>query len=558
MPRSDLPVPMQYAYGVLDGRIPVCENVRLAVERHINDLEHGHERGLRFSEEHGQHVLDFFRYFLVHHKGEWAGQAFTLSPWQQFQLWVLFGWLKEDGTRRFRVSYEEVARKNGKTTKAAGVGLYLFDADGEPGAEVYSAATKRDQAKICHDAAKSMIKASPHLRSRIGIFKNNIHCLNTGSKFEPLGRDADNLDGLNIHGGLCDEVHAWKQRDLWDVIETATAARRQSLLYAITTAGFNRQSICWELHDYTIKVLTGVVDDDSWFGMIFTLDEEDDWENEELWVKANPNLGISVKIDDLRRKAVKAKKTPSALNAFLRLHMNQWTQAESRWLPPEAWRACSGKVDAEALRGRTCYGGLDLSSTRDLSAFVMVFPPEMENEPYQALCRFWIPEENMHERSRRDRVPYEAWHRAGLIQATPGNVIDYGFILESIDKDAQAFDLKEVAFDRWGATKIIQELEERGLTVVQFGQGFASMSPPTKELEKMVLAVEIAHGGHPVLTWMADNVVVRQDPAGNLKPDKAKSLEKIDGIVALIMGLDRALRHEDQTSVYETRGLLTF
>ncbi len=545
----------QYIEQVRRGEITVCKWVRLAVQRHVSDLATGHERGLYFDEDAGNRVLRFFG-FLKHSKGEWAGQTVTLEPWQQFILWVLFGWKQADGTRRFRTAYEEIARKNGKSTKAAGVGLYLFDADKEPGAEVYTAATKRDQARITHSEATRMVKKSGPLKKRIAIYKDNLHNEATASKFEPVGRDADSLDGLNIHGAIVDELHAHKTRDLWDVLETATGARRQPLMYAITTAGYNRQSICYELHDYTRKVLEGIIQDDSFFGIIFTLDEGDDWENEANWPKANPNLGVSVKLDDLRRKAIKAKKMPSALNAFLRLHMNVWTQAESRWLDAEKWRACGGETDPDGLRGRACYGGLDLSSTIDISAFVLVFPPEAKGEPFKVLCRFWIPEAAMHERSKRDRVPYDAWVRDGFIEATPGDVIDYKFIIAEILELAARYDLNEVAFDRWGASKMIQELQEAELTVAAFGQGFASMSGPMKELERLIAAGELAHGDNPVLRWMADNLVAQMDPAGNIKPDKARSIEKIDGMVALIMALSRAILQGDGGSVYEERGLL--
>ncbi len=552
---ADFSVAMQYAEAVRRGDQVVNKWVRLAVERHFKDLETGHERGLWFDEEAAQHVIDFCG-FCSHFKGEWAGCHFEPEPWQQFLLWVLFGWMNEDGTRRFRTSYLEIARKNGKTFVGGAVGLYLCDPDGEPGAEIYTAATKRDQARLCHRDATQMVKASPLLRRRFNINKDNLHVEETASKFEPLGRDSDSTDGLNVHGAILDEIHAWKTRDLFDVIETATGARRQPLLFGITTAGFNRQSLCFELHEYLQKILDGIIEDDSFFGLIFSMDEGDDWKDEKNWVKSNPNLGVSVKIDDLRRKAKKAQETPAALNAFLRLHLNIWTQAETRWLDADKWRACSQVVDPAKLRGRRCYGGLDLSSTTDVSAWVKVFPPEREDEPYYVICNFFIPEDNMHERSRRDRVPYDAFVRQGYLATTPGTVIDYSFILDQIDRDAQDYDLMEVAFDRWGATKIIQELEELGLTVVQFGQGFASMSPPMKELETMILSQKIAHGGNPVLSWMADNVVARQDPAGNIKPDKSKSVEKIDGIVALIMGLDRALHGlVSVVGAYQERGI---
>ncbi len=540
---------------MIDGRVAACRWVRLACERQRADLESGTERGLRFDEQAAKLAIVFFS-LLKHSKGEWAGQPIHLEPWQQFVLWCLFGWKRADGTRRFRTSYLEVARKNGKTTLAAGIGLYLLLADGEPGAEVYSAATKRDQARLSHGEATRMAKASPQIRREVTVYKDNIHIRETASKFEPLGADADTMDGLNVHGAIVDEIHAHKTRDVWDLLETATGARRQPLMFGITTSGYDRQSLCFQQHEYTQKVLERIVEDDTWFGIIYAIDEGDDWEDERVWIKANPNMGVSKKWDDMRRKAARAREMPAALNAFLRLELDVWTQSETKWVDTEHWKSCGMAVDAMGLRGRTCYGGLDLSSTTDVSAFVLVFPPQADGDMYQVLCRFWIPETSMVERSRRDRVPYEAWVRQGFITATPGEVIDYDFIYSQIDEDAQAYDLQEIAFDRWGATKIVQSIEERGLTCVQLGQVFASMSPPMKELEKLIIGEKLAHGNHPVLTWMADNLVARVDPAGNIKPDKERSTEKIDGMVALIMGLDRALRHEPRRrSVYEDRGL---
>ncbi len=543
-----------YVADVLEGRTPACKWVRLACERHQRDLEEGGARGLRFDERAAEKAIGFFR-FLRHSKGEWAGQPLTLEPWQQFLIGVIFGWRRADGLRRFRTAYVEVPRKNGKSTVASGVGLYLFDADGEPGAEVYTAATKRDQARITHSEATRMVKASPFLRKRIRVFKDNLHVEGTASKFEPLGRDADSMDGLNIHGAVVDELHAHKNRDVWDVLETATGARRQPLMLGITTAGFNRASLCWELHEYTQKILNQVSKDDSFFGIIFTIDEGDDWRLPETWSKANPNFGLSVKPDDLERKATKAKEMPSALNSFLRLHLNVWTQAETQWLDPDVWRVCAGTVDENGLRGRRCYGGLDLSRTTDITALVWVFPPEIEGEPYQVLCRFWIPETAMRERSRKDGVNYESWVRQGLIEATPGDVIDYSYVYAQVDEDAQRFDVVEIAFDRWGAAQVYQTLENDGLTMVQMGQGFQSMSAPMKELEKLILSRQINHGGNPVLTWMADNLIAAEDGAGNLKPDKKHSTERIDGMVALIMGLDRAVRHGGGQSIYEEQEL---
>ena len=544
-----------YIRGVQDGSLVAGHWAQAACRRQLDDLEHGPERGLRFDAQAAEHVLKFFS-ILKHSKGEWAGQPIALEPWQQFLLSTLFGWKRDDGTRRYRTAYIEVARKNGKSTIGAGIGLYLLAADGEPGAEVYSAATKRDQARITHAEAVRMVRASPMLRKRIRMFKDNLNIEGTASKYEPLGADADTMDGLNVHGAIIDEVHAHKTRETWDRLDTATGARRQPLLFGITTAGFDRQSLCWQLNEYAKKALDRVIEDDSFFGLIYTLDDADDWQDERTWVKANPNLGVSKKVDDLRRKCERARQMPSAQNSFLRLELNVWTQSETKWMPIEHWRHCGLPIDYHALRGRQCYAGLDLSSTLDITAWLMVFPPIGEESIYLALPRFWIPEDNLQQRVHDDRVPYDVWLRGGFLQATPGNVIDYDFIFDQIEQDAKEFKVDEVAFDRWGPPRLVQDMQAKGLTCVEFGQVFSSMSPPMKELERLVMSHQIAHGNNPVLNWMADNVVANEDPAGNIKPDKEKSREKIDGIVALIMALDRAMRHRGAlTSVYESRGV---
>lgn len=556
-----------YVDAVLSGEQPACRWVRLACERHRRDLETGSARGLYFDERAAKMAIAFFS-VLRHWKGEWAGEPVALEPCQQFWVWSLFGWRRADGSRRFRTGYLEVARKNGKTTFAAGVGLYLAFVDGEPGAEVYSAATKRDQARISHRDATEMVKRSPQLKKEVNVFRDNLHSLRSGSKFEPLASDYNSLDGLNVHGAICDELHAWPQRELWGVLKTGTGARRQPLMLAITTAGVDQQGVCYEQREYTARILKGLIEDDAYWGMIYSLDTkqdwpdldaDDDWEDETNWVKANPMLGVSKKLETMRQDAREARNKPAELNGFLRWHLNIWTQATTRWVNPISWAACGDlAVDEEQLAGRRCYGGLDLSSIYDITAFVLVFPPGQEGGRYQVVSRFFVPEDNMLERVRRDRVPYDAWVRGGHLLATPGNVVDYDYVLAEIDRLGQKYEIGEVAFDRWGATAVYQRLQEMGGEewAVQFGQGYASMSAPMKELGKLIAAEQLAHGDNPVLNWMADNLVAREDPAGNIKPDKDKSREKIDGMVALIMALDRSLRGGGrQDSVYKQRGL---
>lgn len=551
-----------YADKVLSGEILAGELIKLSCERHLKDLKTSPAKGFYFDHKAAAHAIEFFS-FLRLWEGEWAGCAFGLSPWQQFIVGSLFGW-KNSGSnlRRFREGYIEVPRKNGKSPLVAGIGLYLLMADNEPGAQIFSAATKRDQAKIVWNHARNMLKRSPALRDRVQVFRSNSNLcvLETESKFEPLGADADTMDGLNIHGGLIDELHAHKTRAVCDVMETATSARRQPLIIYITTAGFDQTSICYEKHEYSVKILKQTVTDDTIFAYIATLDEDDlkneRWDNPKVWQKANPNYGISVKPDDLKRKCAKAKELPSSLNSFLRLHLNVWTQQAERWIPLPLWDENAGIVNEARLVGQTCYGGLDLSSVSDLTAWVLVFPREEDPEAMDVLARFWCPGARLTDGHNKYREQYQTWARQGLLKTTPGDAIDYAFIKAQILKDAETFKIVDMNIDRlFQSHQLAMELADAGLRVAGMGQGFMSMAVPVKEFQRKLLARKLHHGGNPVLRWMADNVVVKHDPAGNLKPDKAAAQGKIDGIVALIMALDRAMRHENNESVYEKRGM---
>lgn len=504
-------------------------------------------------------AVAFFEKLLVHVKGEWAGQAFELQAWQRDDIVrPLFGWKRRsDGARRYRRAYIEIPRKNGKSTLAAGIGLYLLFADNEPGAEVFSAAADRDQASIVFDVARSMVDGSPHLARFAKVYRRSILVEKTASVYRVLSADAYTKHGLNAHGIVFDELHAQANRELWDVLNTSMGARRQPLMVMITTAGFDRESICYEQHEYAQEVLAGRIDDPTFFAYIAAADETDDWTDPVTWAKANPGLGVTVKLDYLEGESRRAQQVPAYQNTFRRLHLNQWTSQESRFIDMAAWDACNAPLPD--LAGRLCYGGLDLASTTDIAALVLVFPPVAEDEPFWWLAYFWIPGENIVERGRRDRVDYDAWVRQGLITATPGNVIDYGVIERDIVALGETYHIAEIAFDRWGAEQMRQTLDGHGFVMVAMGQGFASMSGPTKELVRLVLGGEMSHGGHPVLRWMADGVAAKQDAAGNVKPDKAKSTRRIDGIVAGIMGLDRAIRNEGKPreSVYEKRGIRT-
>lgn len=561
----------KYCRDVAAGRIVAAKMVRLACQRHLRDLKEGEARRLYFDPKAAQHAIDFF-FFLKHSKGEFAGKPFILQPWQQFIVYCVFGWKRAGGLRRFRNAYIFVARKNGKSTFAAGIALYLFFADGEPGAEVYVAATKKDQARIVFKEAERMRKASPALAKRIVSFRDNMNIPNTASKLEPLGADEDTLDGLNVHGAIIDEYHAHKTDKVYEVIDTATGSRRQPLKFTITTAGDNLDGPCYKQHTYCESVLEGIFEDDSLFCILYGLDPEDrlNWHVEENWKKANPNLLVSVKIEDLRDKAVTAKNLPTKLNGFLTKHLNVWVQgAGVRLIRIEDWAKCVGPKDVtdpkalldrelERLRGRRCVGALDLSSKVDLTAYIKLFFPTEEDPLWTIIPRFFVPSENVAERVSRDRVPYDVWIREGFITATDGDVVDYDVIKSAIIEDTKSYQIDEIAFDPWNATQIANQLTEAGATMVEFRQGYASMSDPTKNLEVITKKKKIAHLANPVLKWNVHNLVIKEDEAGNIKPNKRKKAEKIDGAVALIMALGRAqFSKGDTRSVYEEQGIRT-
>ena len=481
---------------------------------------------------------------LCHTKGTWAGKKFELIDWQERIIRDLFGVLKENGYRQFNTAYIEIPKKQGKSELAAAVALLLLCGDGEERAEVYGCAADRNQAKIVFDVAVDMVRFSPALSKRVKILESQKKLVfkPTNSSYQVLSADVANKHGFNTHGVIFDELHTQPNRKLFDVmLQGSGDARMQPLYFLITTAGNDTNSICYEVHQKAI-------------------DESEDWTDPAVWKKANPSLGITVGIDKVKAACESAQQNPGEENAFRQLRLNQWVKQSIRWMPMDKWDACAFPVSEEDLEGRVCYGGLDLSSTTDITAFVLVFPPEDEEDKYSILPYFWIPEDTMDLRVKRDHVPYDVWERQGYLMTTEGNVVHYGYIEKFIESLGERVNIREIAFDRWGAVQMVQNLEGMGFTVVPFGQGFKDMSPPTKELMKLTLEKKIAHGGHPVLRWMMDNIFIRQDPAGNIKADKEKSTEKIDGAIATIMGLDRAIRCGLDTgeSVYDTRGLLIF
>lgn len=449
----------------------------------------------------------------------------------------------------------------------AAVGLIMLILDNEQGAEVYSAATKKDQAKIVFETAKRMVKASPYLRKHVGVFTNNLHIDQTASKFEPLGADADTMDGLNSHCNIVDELHAHKTRELWDVLETGTSSRSQSLQIAITTSGLNAEgSICKEQHEYVKNVLEGIFEDDTYFGIIYTLDGwdgrikneiKDDWEDERCWIKANPSLDSAKSRDDMRRLVEKAKNVPASQNNLLCKHFNIWVQQEVRWLDLGEWQRSGKPIDLDALRGQPCFGGLDLATKIDMNAFALVFPPFAERNDWVVLMRYWVPGDNVEQRIKRDRVPYNIWADEGYLELTDGNIADYSVIRHRIKEDGDLYSIQEIGFDPWNASETSIKLQDEGFKMVEVRQGFKSLSEPAKKLEALIKAGLLSHGGNPILRWNANNVTVRTDGNENIVPDKKKSTERIDGIMAIVIAMSRALVHQDDSeSIYESSELL--
>ena len=498
---------------------------------------------------------------LCHTKGTWAGKPFELIDWQEQIIRDLFGTLKPNGYRQFNTAYIEIPKKQGKSELAAAVALLLTCGDGEERAEVYGCAADRQQAFIVFDVAADMVRMCPALSKRVKILASQKRLIYTptNSFYQVLSAEAYSKHGFNIHGVLFDELHTQPNRKLFDVMTKGSGdARMQPLYFLITTAGTDTHSICYETHQKAKDIIEGRKIDPTFYPVIYGADASDDWTDPKVWKKANPSLDITVGIDKVKAACESAKQNPGEENAFRQLRLNQWVKQAVRWMPMEKWDRCAFAVDEDELEGRVCYGGLDLSSTTDITAFVLVFPPLDEEDKYIILPYFWIPEDNLTLRVNRDHVPYDVWERQGYLQTTEGNVVHYGFIEQFIESLGERFNIREIAFDRWGAVQMVQNLEGMGFTVVPFGQGFKDMSPPTKELMKLVLEQKIAHGGHPVLRWNMDNIYIRTDPAGNIKADKEKSTEKIDGAVATIMALDRAIRcgNDHGASVYDERGIL--
>ena len=475
-----------------------------------------------------------------HTEGRWFNKPFILSPWQRDIVRQIFGWKRPNGFRVYREAWLEIARKNGKSEFGAAIALLLMVAEGEPAGQVYSIAGSDSQARIVWSKASIMVALSPELSESVETFRTSLYCPEILSKYAPLSGSPRNKHGLSASGVIGDEVHEWTNREAYDAVRTSTAARDQPLAVYITTAGMYGLGLAWQLHDYAVKVCQGVIDDPGLFVVIFAADIEDDWEDPKVWAKANPNLGISPTWEYFEAEFAKAKASLAYENVFRRLHLNQWTESVTKWLDLIQWDKGKDPFDPSVLKGKRCWGGLDLARVKDLSALCLAFPPE--ETPWNCwavLVWYWLPEDNMGARVEYDRVPYDQWIKAGWISTTPGNTTDFTFLGDDIIRLAGDFDLQELAYDRTFAGELVTKLTDEGIPLVEHGQGFLSMAAPTAEVERIVLGGKLRHGGNPVLRWNAANTVVRQDPAGNLKPDKEKSIERIDGTVAMIMAIGR-------------------
>jgi phage terminase large subunit-like protein len=511
-----------------------------------------------FDGDAAQTAVDFFHECLVYIEGEKAGEPFILELWQQAIIVAIFGWKREDGTRRYREAFVYVPRKNGKTPLAAGMVLLMMFTDHEPGAQIYSAAAEREQAALVFRHAAGMILREPELEARSKIYKafRSIEFAEENTVYKALSADADTKHGLNVHAAVIDELHAHPNRDLVDVLVTGTGSRRQPLIVYITTADYDRPSICNEKHDYACKVRDGLIRNHAFLPVVYEATADDDWTSPDTWAKANPNLNVSVRMEYLENECAKAKDQPTYENTFKRLHLNMKTQQDVRWLSMAAWDASDGTFNLDDMRGKPCFAAMDLASTTDTATFVMLFP---DGDNYNLWLDVWIPADRAKEREDRDRVPYMTWREMGHLKTTPGNVIDYEFIKRDIAAHKAKFDIKVVGYDPWNATQIALQLKDNdGMNMLEFRQGYQSMNEPMKVFEKLVIEKRIRHNGNPVLRWMASNVAAKIDPAGNIKPDKAKSTGRIDGIVSAIMATGLAISNTDGgTSIYESRGFLT-
>lgn len=552
-------VGLAYAQEVVDGKIETCKWVKLACKRQLDDMDRwrGGNGPYRFDPHRAGKVCRFIER-LPHIKGPKGGERIQLEPWQCFILTAIFGWVRTDtGHRRFRRVYLEMPRGQGKSALSSGVGLYMLSADGEEGAEVYSAATNREQARIVFRDAQQMMRKAADLRAttKVDVLANTIVIPTKAAKFEALSADAHSLDGLNIHCAIIDELHAHKTREVYDVIETGTGKRPQSLLWCITTAGTDRSGICYEVRTYLTKVLEGVAEDDSQFGIIYTIDDEADWQEPDAWRRANPNWGVSVMPEVIGQLATKAMQMPSAQNNFKTKHLCVWCNADSAWLPMEAWNACADpSLDLEDFAGEECIVALDLATKTDICAKAYLFRRMEGKVPhYYLFGRYYLPEAALNDGRN---ASYSGWEVMGRLVSTQGDVTDFGLIEAEVLEDASRFKVREIAYDPWQSADIAQRLQANGANMVEYRATVQNFSAPMKELAALVLQRRLHHDGCPALAWMVSNTVCHLDAKDNIYPRKERPENKIDGVVAAIMGLGRWMADERPVAVYENRDLL--
>lgn len=564
-PARQVSAATDYAERVLSGEIVAPRLVRLACERHLRDLT---REDLWYDESAAERFYEFSR-TMRHYKGPMKGRPIELSPWQKFLFGNIYGWKRVvDGVRsdlwRYHYVYVEVPRKNGKTTTMAIGAAYDAGFVEESGAEVYCLATRHEQAMILYKDVRAFIKGSPDLEEEFEILegRNTIYAQgsNRTSWIQPLSSNAERQDGYNPIAAYCDELHQWPDRQLLDALEDAFAARENWHIISITTAGYDRHGVCYAERTHSVEILERKIEKDDKFALIFHLDKEeiDRPFDEDVWFKANPELGQGKSLTYMRSKAEKAAQIPSELTSFLTKHLNVWTDAVEIWLPTEKWSACSAKFSAQDLAGLRCWVGVDLAKVLDLSAVAYFFPVQRGLAKPRLFVDFFIPEENLRDRVKRDRVQYDVWLRQGWLRTTPGNTTDFRFIEAAIRERAKLFSVQAIGFDRFFAGEIINNLAEDGFEILDIGQGFATMSAPTVELERLAVSAQIEHDGNPVLAWCIGNVATIRDPAGNIKPDKSRAQERIDGAVASIMALAASTMQKSEKkppSPYESRGM---
>jgi phage terminase large subunit-like protein len=535
-----------YALDVRDGRVPAGRLHRLACERHLRDLDASPASGYRFDWARADKVVRFFQ-LLRHYKGAgFAGQRIELQPFQVFIVGCLFGWLRTaDNLRRFRNAFIELPRGNGKSTLLGGLGTWLAFFDGEPSADVFTFATKRDQARIIFDAARQMLLRAPAVKRRGGIIvqKHVLYAPESDSKFLPLGSDVDTLDGLRPHAGLADEVHKHASPELISIIESGMGTRPQPILIEITTAGEDDTTTVYGQHyALSANVLEGDIDLPEWFAFVAAADPDDDWTLDATWRKANPSYGVSVRADFLDKEARKALANPQEQPKFRRLYLGQKTGADERYIPKDAWDSCAARAITDAdLQGRPCLIGLDISSKIDLTAAVLLW--DLPDDHFYLRPFFWMPAANVLARQRRDRVPYSLWASQGYLELTPGNIVEQPAIRQRVNDEAKRWHAREIDFDPWNATELARQFsEEDGLTCVEIRQGSRTLSEPIKKLLELVLTGRLHHSNHPVMNWMMANLRVRRDVNDNLQLDKPRSRSRIDGPAALVNALVRGIR----------------